>query len=145
MARRYKPTTLLMPLVFLNTISTASALMIVERSHPDATVTSMWKAVYLSLITMSTVGYGDMAPVTSLGKIVIVSGGIIGGTLLTTLLVAMFCEASECSDRVSDATSCATDEWNPCFAARRMRCTPFLLHHLLAWGSGFAVRTVFCP
>ena len=44
-------------------------LVIAESRAPDATIHSIWDAVWYSLITLTTVGYGDLSPVTGLGRV----------------------------------------------------------------------------
>jgi voltage-gated potassium channel len=53
---------------------------------------SFGKAVYFSLITGLTVGYGDIAPSTAIGQIVSVSLGLVG-ILFTGVVVAAAVEA----------------------------------------------------
>jgi len=97
MLLKYQPAILLLPLFVTNTLSMASALMIVEHPDPNSGIKSFWDATYVSIITMSTVGYGDYMPNTILGRMIVVTMGIIGGTLLLTLMVAVFCEMAQCS------------------------------------------------
>ncbi len=47
-----------------------------------------WKALYLTLITGLTVGYGDIAPTTVLGRIVSVLVGLTGLILFGILVAA---------------------------------------------------------
>ena len=61
----------------------AWAVLQIERDADGATITSYGKALWWTLVTVSTVGYGDMSPVTPLGRIIggsviIVSVGFIG-------------------------------------------------------------------
>ncbi len=43
-------------------------LLLVESGAPDATIHNIWDAVWYSLITLTTVGYGDLSPVTGVGR-----------------------------------------------------------------------------
>ena len=45
-------------------------LIISERRYPDATITSIGDALWYSFITMTSVGYGDMYPVSLTGRII---------------------------------------------------------------------------
>lgn len=76
-------------------------LLLAETRAPDATIHNIWDAVWYSLITMTTVGYGDLAPVTGAGRVLglifalcsigilaaLISLGLrlIGGTLIPRL------------------------------------------------------------
>ncbi len=42
----------------------------VESSHPDSQINTMLDAVWWTVATVTTVGYGDIVPVTETGKIV---------------------------------------------------------------------------
>jgi voltage-gated potassium channel len=58
------------------------AILWAERTDPDANITTAADALWYSIVTMSTVGYGDQYPVTHLGRII--------GTLVIILGVAVF-------------------------------------------------------
>lgn len=45
-------------------------LTAVERTHPDASIRSFSDAIWYSVVTLSTVGYGDLYPVTTVGKLI---------------------------------------------------------------------------
>ncbi|MBQ1391661.1 MAG: hypothetical protein IIY82_07915 [Firmicutes bacterium] len=44
-------------------------LVAVEHAAPGTSIRSIWDALWYSLITMTTVGYGDLAPVTGAGRV----------------------------------------------------------------------------
>lgn len=85
-------TTILLTIIVL---TSASALVLqFESRAPMAKITNGWEAFWFSIVTITTVGYGDYYPVTVLGQIVamfvMVSGiGIIAvlASLLSRLLI----------------------------------------------------------
>lgn len=59
----------------------ALAVLEVERSAPDATITSFGDALWWTMTTITTVGYGDYSPVTDRGKF-IAAGLMIAGVAM---------------------------------------------------------------
>lgn len=74
-------------IVFLSFVSLivvviGSIMYMVERNHPESGFTSIPTSIYWAVVTLTTVGYGDIAPVTSLGQflasmVMIIGYGII--------------------------------------------------------------------
>ncbi len=67
-------------------------LTLAERADPSASISSLSDAFWYSLVTMSTVGYGDIYPVTPLGKVlgavfVLLSLGLLSFMLSIVLQV----------------------------------------------------------
>ncbi|TPX03385.1 two pore domain potassium channel family protein, partial [Schumannella luteola] len=59
--------------------SIALAVLVAERTSPDATITTFGEAIWWACVTVFTVGYGDYAPVTVLGRfwaVVLMIGGV---------------------------------------------------------------------
>ena len=63
-----------------------SALVFVEKGNPDSSIDTYFDAIWFSLATMSTVGYGDMTPMTPMGHVI----GIIFLFLSMGVLIALF-------------------------------------------------------
>jgi voltage-gated potassium channel len=64
-------------LVFIYMVSLAT--FDVERNAPNSSINTFGDAIWWALVTMTTVGYGDVYPVTALGRtyaIVVMFGGI---------------------------------------------------------------------
>ena len=63
-----------------------AALVFVESGAPDASIHSFWDAVWFSLITMTTVGYGDLSPVTAAGRVLGMVFALCSIGILTALI-----------------------------------------------------------
>jgi voltage-gated potassium channel len=73
----------------------ALAVLEAERSAPDASITTFGEAVWWTITTISTVGYGDRYPVTVEGRIVAATLMVAGIALLgvvTASIAAWFVE-----------------------------------------------------
>lgn len=62
------------------------ALVAAERTAPDASIRTLGDAVWFSLVTLTTVGYGDLSPVSPLGRII----GLVFVLLSVGVLAAVF-------------------------------------------------------
>ncbi|TKB56758.1 potassium channel family protein [Ferrimonas aestuarii] len=91
-----RETTVTSLLVGLVTVLTFASVLIllVEEGAPGANITTADEAIWWAIVTISTVGYGDFYPVTSMGRIigaiVIISGvsffGIVAGYLASVFV-----------------------------------------------------------
>lgn len=84
------------------------AIFDTERNEPGASITSFGDAIWWSIATVTTVGYGDYAPVTTTGRVIAVCL-MIGGVSLIGVVTATI--ASWIVQRVTeedDANSAAT-------------------------------------
>ena len=55
-----------------------TALWVLEAGHPDASLRSWGDAVWWALSTMTTVGYGDLVPLTTAGRLVAAVVMVVG-------------------------------------------------------------------
>jgi len=79
-------------LVLVSLVSAGSLLVyIAENRH--GTIRSLWDAIWWTVVTMTTVGYGDVVPVTIMGRVVgifVMLSGISVISLLTATISSMF-------------------------------------------------------
>ncbi len=61
-------------------------LLAAEAGDPGASIHSFWDAVWFSLITMTTVGYGDLSPVTPFGRLIGLIFALCSIGILTALI-----------------------------------------------------------
>ncbi|MEV0171238.1 ion channel [Streptomyces sp. NPDC050803] len=93
------------------------AVLSVERDSPDGNIKTLGDAVWWSFTTMTTVGYGDHAPTTGLGRILAVGLMLSGIALLgvvTANIAAWFIARFEMDDveerRQTEAIQLLTEE-----------------------------------
>jgi len=92
---RSKYASFLVGLLAIIVLTSASVLVLqFESASPNALITTGWDAFWYSIVTITTVGYGDYYPVTTGGRItgifVMITGvGIIGAlaSLMASLLI----------------------------------------------------------
>jgi len=88
---------LLTLLTFAGLIIFVASVMIyvMEALNPDSKVNTLFDALYWSIVTISTVGYGDVVPVTPEGRIVamvVIVSGIAVLAFATSIVVSAFTE-----------------------------------------------------
>lgn len=86
------------------------AVLEVERGSPDASIQTFGDAVWWSFTTMTTVGYGDMAPTTGMGRILAIGLMLSGIALLGTVtanIAAWFIARFERDDAGSERQTAA--------------------------------------
>ena len=84
-------------LIFASIIIFVSSVLIyvMEANNPDSAITTLFEAVYWSIVTISTVGFGDITPVSQEGRVVamfVIVAGIGVFSFTTSLIVTSFTE-----------------------------------------------------
>lgn len=92
-SKKFELLTLMLLLAFVVTSAGIALYILEEQINPK--ITSLFDALYLALVTMSTVGYGDIYPVTNEGKVIAMMSIVSGITLIsfaTSVIVTAFSE-----------------------------------------------------
>lgn len=84
-------------LIFASIIVFVSSVLIyvMEANNPDSPIDTLFEALYWSIVTISTVGYGDITPTTEAGRVVamfVIVAGIAVFSFTTSLIVTAFTE-----------------------------------------------------
>jgi voltage-gated potassium channel len=70
-------------------------LVYYERSHPDHQLDDLFDAIWYTLVTVTTVGYGDIVPITDEGKIISLIFILFGLTLYSLLISTIMSSTNE--------------------------------------------------
>lgn len=84
-------------LMFASIVVFVSAVLIyiMEANNPNSPINSLFDAFYWALVTISTVGFGDVVPITDMGRavaMVIIVSGVAVLSFFTSIIVSAFNE-----------------------------------------------------
>ena len=91
--KKFELFTLLFLLLFIVFTSGIAIYVFEEKNNPQ--ISSLFDGLYWALITISTVGYGDISPITMAGRIVsmfVIISGIAMISFVTSVIVSSFSE-----------------------------------------------------
>lgn len=92
--------------VLLLVVTIGTLMFIIEGRQPDTQFTSIPTSIYWAIVTMTTVGYGDIAPVTGVGRLLSAIVMLLGYTILAVptgiVSAEMFKEAASTAQRNSE-------------------------------------------
>lgn len=63
-------------------ISIGTLMYIIENNHPDSQFVDIPTSIYWAIVTMTTVGYGDITPITQVGRFLSAVVMLIGYTTI---------------------------------------------------------------
>ncbi len=83
--------------IFASIVIFVSSVLIyvMEANNPNSPIDTLYEAVYWSIVTISTVGYGDITPATDAGRLVamfVIIAGVAVLAFTTSLVVSAFTE-----------------------------------------------------
>jgi len=84
-------------LMFSSIVIFVSSVLIyvMEANNPNSPIDTLYEAIYWSIVTISTVGYGDITPATDAGRLVamfVIVAGVAVLAFTTSLVVSAFTE-----------------------------------------------------
>ena len=83
-----------------------SAMYMIEGAMPDSGFTSIPRSVYWAIVTMTTVGYGDIAPETVAGQILAAAVMILGYAIIIVPIGVFSAEIMEVRKRGVSTQAC---------------------------------------
>jgi voltage-gated potassium channel len=81
-------------------------MYLIEGSEPNTGFTSIPQSAYWAIVTMTTVGYGDIAPVTAAGKLLASLIMIMGYGIIAVPTGIVSVELSAATHQAADARRC---------------------------------------
>lgn len=100
-------------LVSIITFVAALAVTNAERGVPDSNINSFGDGLWWAFVTLSTVGYGDMSPVTVVGRtigvVLMISGVLLLGVIAATLASWLVQHSQTAEELVADTDALVAD------------------------------------
>jgi voltage-gated potassium channel Kch len=120
-------------------LASGSALWLLERDRPNSTVRSWGDALWWSISTMTTVGYGDHVPVTTSGRLigaaVMVVGVAVIGAVAAIVALAVALHVALQEEQAFQAEAATLEHRVEVRLARIEALLDGVDAHLKAWSS----------
>ena len=87
--------------VLILVICLGTLMYMVESGHPDTRFTDLGTSVYWAIVTMTTVGYGDITPVTPIGRLLSAFVMLLGYTIIA-VPTGIVTATMRCGDEIRD-------------------------------------------
>jgi voltage-gated potassium channel Kch len=120
-------------------LASGSALWLLERDRPNSTVRSWGDALWWSISTMTTVGYGDHVPVTTSGRLigaaVMVAGVAVIGAVAAIVALAVALHVALQEEQAFQAEAATLEQRVEVRLARIEALLNGVDAHLKAWPS----------
>ena len=108
LGRRRESATLAAGLILLLLLVSASVMILMVEITPEANIKTAEDAIWWSMTTITTVGYGDRYPVTTEGRLIaamLMAAGVGLFGVLSGVLASWFMEGSKAAEQRSEAIS----------------------------------------
>lgn len=90
--------------IMLAAVVIGSIMYIVESRHPDTKIDSIPKGIYWTIVTLTTVGFGDITPVTGLGQFIAMIVMVLGYGVIAVPTGIVSVEAYEANKEIAKNT-----------------------------------------
>jgi voltage-gated potassium channel len=93
-SKKFEISTLIFFAVLMIMVSSVS-IYVMEATHPDSQIHTFYDAIYWSVVTIFTIGYGDIVPITPEGRgvaMMIIIAGVAVVSFATSIAVSAFAE-----------------------------------------------------
>ena len=98
--------TVFLVVVLILILIIGAAMYVIEGGQPDTQFTSIPRSVYWAIVTMTTVGYGDIAPQTVLGQTLAAGVMILGYAIIIVPIGVFSTEILAAQKRAVSTQSC---------------------------------------
>lgn len=98
--------------VVMVTVVMGTLMFMIEGGEPDSGFTSIPTSIYWAIVTLTTVGYGDISPITTLGQVVASAIMILGYAIIAvpTGIVTAELAKPQVIENTQNCSNCGEDD-----------------------------------